>query len=144
MNAARLFALVLMLAVTASLRAQECSGGPDGGADATGNQCNNPPIAMIDDASARTSAGSDDPVAVRKLGLEQYERGNYVAAVDLFRRAGERGDIRSAEMIVLMHRYNARLYGGRISISAAEAERWAAVIAKQEPSNVAVRVREPR
>jgi hypothetical protein len=144
MNVAHLFVLVLTLAVTAPLRAQECAGGPDGGADATGHQCNNPPIARIDDAPASTATNDDDPVAIRTRALEQYERGHYNAAVDLFRRAGERGDIRSAEMIVLMHRHKARLYGGRVAISDAEAKRWAAIVARKESANVASRAREQR
>lgn len=128
MKPAHLFLFVLLLASSPSLRAQECSGGTDGGMDATGSQCNNPPMALVDGASTHPAASEADPIALRNRGLELYERGQYSDAVDLFRRAGERGDRRSAEMIVLMHRFSAELFGGRTAISAAEANRWAVMV----------------
>ncbi len=40
MNVVRTLFLVLSVTLTSPVRAEGCSGGPDGGADATGNQCN--------------------------------------------------------------------------------------------------------
>jgi hypothetical protein len=42
MNIVQLTAFAVVLACAAPAHAQVCSGGPDGGADATGNQCNTP------------------------------------------------------------------------------------------------------
>lgn len=112
-----LLLLVPMLAFSVSSQAQECSGGADGGMDATGNQCNRPEVA-------------DDRLVLRIQGLEAYTRGHYDAAVELFRRAAERGDLHSATIIVLMHRYNAQLYGGQVSVGAPEARHWGGVVAR--------------
>ena len=117
--------LVPLFVAAASLHAQQCSGGPDGGADATGHQCNLP--GAFDQA---TAVGDALAVTLRNQGLEDYARGHYDAAVTLFRRAAQLGDIRSAEMIVLMHRFNAQLYGGGVAVSAAEAKTWADVVAR--------------
>jgi hypothetical protein len=42
MNIRRTLFLVVALTAAGSLHAQNCSGGPDGGMDATGNQCSTP------------------------------------------------------------------------------------------------------
>ncbi len=42
MNIGRTICLVVALTAAGSLHAQNCSGGPDGGMDATGNQCSTP------------------------------------------------------------------------------------------------------
>lgn len=42
MNIGRTIFLVVALTTAGSLHAQNCSGGPDGGMDATGNQCSTP------------------------------------------------------------------------------------------------------
>ena len=133
MMIARILMLVPMLAIVTSLHAQQCSGGPDGGADAAGPQCNAPGGAF------ELSSGVDvaPAVALRNQGLDDYERGHYDAAVRLFRRAAELGDIRSAEMIVLMHRHNAQLYGGRVAVSAVEAKKWTDVVARATQATVA-------
>jgi len=54
----RLIVLAAASTCTGQLHAQDCSGGPGGGADATGNQCNTPA-----DASA--------PVEVSRAGSSQ-------------------------------------------------------------------------
>jgi hypothetical protein len=55
----RSLALCLFAAVAFSpfVRAQSCSGGGDGGMDATGNQCNSPD-GLADDASQRSEASA--------------------------------------------------------------------------------------
>jgi len=57
-NALRVLGLAAAIAVSAPARTQGCSGGIDGGTDATGNQCNHPPAAAAVDRSAvAASAG---------------------------------------------------------------------------------------
>ena len=120
------------LGVAPALHAQTCSGGPDGGADATGHQCNASDSAPSDDALR------DIALAFRDQGLIDYERGNYDAAITWFRRAADHGDVRSAVMIVLMHRHNVQLYGGRVPVSNEEAKKWAGVVAKASQARIAV------
>jgi hypothetical protein len=139
-----LIGLLMLGAAASPAHAQECSGGPDGGMDATGSHCNSPAIASIDDASPSRAPADEDAVAIHNRGLAFYERGHYSAAVDLFRRAGERGDVRSAEMIVLMHRHNAKLYGGRVAITDIEAKRWAAVVARHAAASAATSAQKQR
>lgn len=43
MNVGRTICLVVILTAAGTLHAENCSGGPDGGTDATGNQCNDAP-----------------------------------------------------------------------------------------------------
>ena len=131
----RLLALLSTLAFAASPYAQECSGGPDGGTDATGHQCNSLANPLVRPPNVDLSPA----IALRNQGLEDYQRGDYNAAVALFRRAAEQGDLRSAEMIVLMHRYNKLLYAGRVTIDAIEAKKWAGVLARTAQSTVAAK-----
>jgi TPR repeat protein len=127
--------LVAALSLAPALHAQSCSGGPDGGADATGNQCN---------ATGISSDARDPALGLRDQGLVDYERGNYDAAVKWFRRAADQGDVRSAVMIVLMHRHNLQLYGGRVPVSDDEARKWADVIARAAQAQLAGDARLPR
>lgn len=114
-----LFAAATVLAATA--HAHDCTGGTDGGMDATGNQCNDPVAGAPRAASPREQW--------RESGLAAYERGMDAEAVPYFRRAAEAGDARSAEMLALMYRPGSRLYPG-ISANAAESAKWAAVAAE--------------
>jgi hypothetical protein len=66
----------------------------------------------------------------REQGHVEYERGHYAAAAGHFREAATQGDARSAEILVLMHRYSATLYGGQLSADAGEVARWAAIAAE--------------
>ena len=125
--------VLTVLAASAFAHAQECSGGHDGGTDATGVQCNSPFPGLV----PRSGADTSPAIVLRNRGLAQYEQGDYNGALTLFRRAAEQGDTRSAEMIVLMHRYNRLLYGGRVAIDAVEAKRWAGVVARSPQSALA-------
>ena len=134
MRTVRTLILAAMLAALAApLHAQQCSGGPDGGADATGNQCNFT-AGSLDLSSGVNHAPA---VALRNQGLDDYERGHYDAALKFFRRAAQQGDLRSAEMIVLMHRHNAALYGGRVLVDTVEAKKWADVVARGAQATMA-------
>jgi hypothetical protein len=62
----------------------------------------------------------------RAQGLAAYERGHYASAAGHFRDAAAKGDARSAEILVLMHRFSAQLYGGQVAADAAEVARWVA------------------
>jgi len=94
------------LLVNIGAHAQVCSGGPDGGMDATGNQCNRPEGAGLYGAGAETP-----PHPSLAAGLVAYEAGHYAHAAELFRIAAEQGDVRSAEMLTMMYRQGSRLYG---------------------------------
>ena len=63
----------------------------------------------------------------REQGLAAYERGHFASAACDLRAAAVQGDARSAEILVLMHRFSAQLYGGQVSADAAELEKWVAV-----------------
>ena len=58
MNIGRTIFLVVTLTTAGSLHAQNCSGGPDGGMDATGNQCSTPA-----DVAANTTVSGVAPFA---------------------------------------------------------------------------------
>lgn len=81
---------------------------------------------------------------LRNQCLAEYERSDYQAAVALFRRTAEQRDLRSAEIIVLMHCYNKLLYAGRVAIDATKAMKWAGVLAGTEQSSAAARGQPPR
>ena len=140
MSALARWALVTALVIAPATHAQTCSGGADGGMDATGHQCS----AGESTSAAWGDASSEPWLALRERGLTDYERGNFDAAVKGFRRAAEQGDMRSAVMIVLMHRYNGQLYGGRVLVTDDEARRWVAVIGKAASSSVAIETVAPR
>jgi hypothetical protein len=79
-------------------------------------------------AAAPTYAAPADES--REQGLAAYERGHYASAAGHFRDAAAQGDARSAEILVLMHRFSAQLYGGQIAADAAEVAKWVAVAAE--------------
>ena len=135
-------ALIAAAAVllAASAQAHDCSGGNDGGMDATGNQCNEP---------ARVASGASAPAKVawlsclslahaaetagaawRERGLVAYERGHDAEALAYFRRAAEAGDTQSAEIVALMYRFGPQLYPAGVPADAAEAAKWAAIAAE--------------
>jgi hypothetical protein len=128
-----LLAILTLLALSGTPQAQECSGGVEGGTDATGNLCSASSVPPVRSEGVDLSPA----IVLRKQGLREYERGDYNAAVALFRRAAEQGDLRSAEMMVAMHRYNKLLYAGRVTIGAAEAKKWAGVLAGAAQPTVA-------
>ena len=140
MSALVRWALITTLTIAPAAHAQTCSGGADGGMDATGHQCN----ARGSPSAASGDTFSEPWLALRQQGLTDYERGNFDAAVNWFRRAAGQGDVRSAVMIVLMHRHNAQLYGGRVPVTDDEARQWVAVIGKAASANVAVETVAPR
>jgi len=121
------------LLLAASAHAHDCSGGNDGGMDATGNQCNEPgsvvavaaPVAAKPDVQAERPTG----VALRNDGLAAYERGHDVQAIAYFRRAAEGGDARSAEILALMYRFGPQLFRTGVAVDPAESARWAAAAA---------------
>ena len=64
MNAKFLISLVAGTLFTLSAHAHDCSGGTDGGMDATGNQCNDAVAVATDVSSGRpTSASARSPKA---------------------------------------------------------------------------------
>jgi len=77
-------------------------------------------------------ANGTDPEAARAEGLLEYENGHYTEAVRHFRNAAEAGDARSAEMLCLMYRLGATLYGNQIPASPADVARWAALAADRQ------------
>lgn len=118
------------LCLAATVHAHDCSGGADGGMDATGNQCNDRVAIAMSAEQWRTA------------GLAAYERGHYAEALAAFRRAAESGDVRSAEMLALMYRHGPRLYPAGVPANPGEAARWAAIAAtagRREAAAVAAR-----
>jgi hypothetical protein len=62
MNVIRLSTVATCIVMSATAWAQSCSGGPDGGMDASGCQCNAPP--EIVDQAAEHASSSVDPFAL--------------------------------------------------------------------------------
>lgn len=58
MNARCLTSLVAATLFSVSAYAHDCSGGADGGMDATGNQCNDPVAAVVSSDSATSTSPS--------------------------------------------------------------------------------------
>lgn len=92
-------ALVALLTVSGNLLGQTCSGGPDGGTDATGNQCNavSEPV--------RAGDGFAD-------AMQAYEHGDYEQAVQLFRVPAGAGNAEAQELLGFLHLYGETLYPG--------------------------------
>lgn len=63
----------------------------------------------------------------RDCGMEQYEKGDYAAALEHLRRAAELGDARAAETVSLMYRFGESLYGDRVRADEREAARFTAL-----------------
>ncbi|MBP8295178.1 MAG: hypothetical protein KAX84_03660 [Burkholderiales bacterium] len=113
-------ACAVSLLINIGAHAQVCSGGPDGGMDATGNQCNLP------DGGVRLAAAAEvQPHPSRVEGMAEYEAGRYGRAAQLFRVAAEQGDVRSAEMLTMMYRQGSRLYGNGFPADMQLAIYWA-------------------
>jgi len=74
-------------------------------------------------------AGDRAAELMREQGLLEYENGHYAAAAIHFQNAAESGDARSAEVLALMYRFGARLYGEQVHADAAKSAHWAAVAA---------------
>jgi hypothetical protein len=56
-------AATVVLAISLSAHAHDCSGGPDGGSDATGNQCNDAATIVAPSAISAIAAGAGSPSA---------------------------------------------------------------------------------
>jgi hypothetical protein len=61
MNAKFLIPIIVGTLLTLSARAHDCSGGTDGGMDATGNQCNDAAAVATDVSSVRPTSPSARP-----------------------------------------------------------------------------------
>lgn len=129
MHARRTLSFVIAAAFAATVQAQVCSGGSEGGMDATGNQCNE--IGQV------IAQAADDPDAMREQGLQEYAIGHYAAAVAHFRSAATSGDLRSAEILVLMYHFGPTLYGDGVAADAAESTHWAEIVTTGRPLTTA-------
>ena len=56
--------------------------------------------------------------SLREQGLLEYDKGHYAAAVAHFQNAADAGDARSAEILSLMYRFGAQLYGDQVTADA--------------------------
>ena len=65
MSVARTICLTIALASSGCLHAQSCSGGIDGGMDATGNQCTSPEV-LATAYATQASAPASNPVRASK------------------------------------------------------------------------------
>jgi hypothetical protein len=149
----RILSLAAALVCSGPLDAQVCSGGRDGGTDATGNQCNQPldPVdqglspgasalrpgtrpadsqraePMPSDVGPAATRSSASAQAARERGLREYDAGHFEIAATHLLLAAELGDPRSAEMLALMYRYGEQLYGNAFHADQASAQRWLSV-----------------
>jgi TPR repeat protein len=114
--------------------AQTCSGGSEGGMDATGCDCNTP--TSID---ARRAPGGKEPSVVIaaatgeytfQRGLREYEKGHYDAAMTLLKTAAQQGDARAAEVLALMYRFGRQLFSGDVRPDPSQAARFADLAAR--------------
>lgn len=76
-----------------------------------------------------TVAHAADPAVenLRAQGLLEYDNGHYAAAVIHFQSAAEAGDARSAEILAMMYRLGAQLYGDQVTADAAKSAHFAAM-----------------
>ena len=74
MNIRRTIVLLAILAIAASAHAQTCSGGPDGGMDATGNQCGSSPVPSSNAAPAAAIPAKARRVARAGTSAGKVER----------------------------------------------------------------------
>lgn len=108
--------IVMSFCCALSVDAQVCSGGADGGMDATGSDCNNPAGALE----------SEDIRSSRRDAMAAYRIGDFKRAAALFEVAAVQGDPRSAETLALMHRYGPSVFGAGFVADAKMARYWAA------------------
>ena len=66
MNKAQMFSWSLVAVLAGPVHAQVCSGGNDGGMDATGNQCNTP-----NEVAFKTESAMTPPAQVTKMSSVQ-------------------------------------------------------------------------
>ncbi len=64
--------------------------------------------------------------SLRERGLLEYDNGHYAAAVAHFQIAAEAGDSRSAEILALMYRFGAQLYGDQVPADATKSAHFLA------------------
>lgn len=78
-------------------------------------------------------AHAGDPAVerLREQGLLEYDRGHYVAALIHFQHAAEAGDPRSAEILALMYRFGAQLYGDQVAADAGKCAHFAAMASER-------------
>ncbi len=67
MNAMRTMFVAATFAFVASAHAQECSGGEDGGMDATGNQCSRYESTAVSTATAKVNGPARNTTLARKV-----------------------------------------------------------------------------
>jgi hypothetical protein len=65
---------------------------------------------------------------LREQALLEYDSGHYVAAMIHFQHAAEAGDARSVEILALMYRFGAQLYGDQVTADAAKSAQFAAMV----------------
>jgi hypothetical protein len=80
MNIRRTIVLLATLAMAASAHAQTCSGGPDGGMDATGNQCGSSPVPTSSAAPAAAIPAKARGVARAGTSAAKVERSERASA----------------------------------------------------------------
>lgn len=94
---------VLSLLVSIGAQAQSCSGGVDGGMDATGNQCNTLGAAGLLDSGNATAA-----VVNRTAATSANDSGTLAQAAARFGIALKEGDVRGAQLVAVIYRFGAR------------------------------------
>ena len=115
----RILCCVLSLTAGVGANAQVCSGGTNGGMDATGNDCN-------DAASVSVASPANEN---RREAMAAYRMGDFKRAAALFRTAADEGDLRSAETLAMMQRYGSAVFGAGFVADAKMARHWEAHVA---------------
>lgn len=121
--------VVAALLCSPSLPAQTCSGGIDGGMDATGCGCNTPSGTDASQGPVASTAPAQAMASARSLawarGIEAYDDGRYREAMPELVRAAQLGEARAADMLALMYHFGERLYGAQVPSDPARAARFA-------------------
>jgi TPR repeat protein len=98
--------------------------------DATGNDCNDPPRAVVETDAIKTS---------RSDAMAAYRIGDFKRAAALFQVAADQGDQKSAEILALMHRYGPAVFGAGFVADAKMARYWAGRAAHAKTRTLVVR-----
>jgi TPR repeat protein len=80
-------------------------------------------------AAARAQDNGNEGLVALDAGLQRYQAGDYVAALQRLQLAAEYGETEAAEIVGGMYLVGERLYGPAVPVDLRQARRWLQVAA---------------